>query len=118
MFQYVPDMLKIKEICEFTVKRDTCISQYVPNKFKTRKMCESVVRENNDIIIYVPDWFVTAEMHEKCKDEEWLRLYKQRKSHKVKVKEEHLPIAWHPDRVINWCFLEDKKQAHQRNWKI
>ena len=44
--------------------------------------------------------------------------YKDCKVQKAKIKEELLPVAWHPDRVINLCFSEDEKQAHQwQNWK-
>ena len=43
--------------------------------------------------------------------------YKDRKAQKAEIKEELLPVAWHPSHVIDWCFSEDEKQAHQRNWK-
>ena len=47
----------------------------------------------------------------------WLKGYNQRKAQKAKIKEELLPIAWHPDRVIDWCFSEDKKKDLEKLWK-
>ena len=94
--------------------------QYVPEHFITPKKCVTrLVRENNDMFKYVPDWFVTAEMLEKYQDEEMagLKSYKQRKAQKAKIKEELLPVAWHPDRVIDWCFSEDEKEVLEKLWK-
>ena len=39
---------------------------------------------------------------------EWYDGYKKRKTQKVKI-EELLPIAWHPDRVTDWCMPGDKR---------
>ena len=36
--------------------------------------------------------------------------YQKRKAQKVKIKEELLPIAWHPSRYWDWCVPEDEKQ--------
>ena len=44
---------------------------------------------------------------------EWYEGYQKRKAQKAKIKEELLPIVWHPNRVMGWCILEDKK----RRWK-
>ena len=38
---------------------------------------------------------------------EWYKGYKTRKAQKVKIKEQLLPTAWHPDRVMNWCMPGD-----------
>ena len=40
----------------------------------------------------------------------WYHGYQKRKAQKVKTKEEFLPIAWHPDRVMDWCMSEDEKE--------
>ena len=32
------------------------------------------------------------------------------------IKEELLPVAWHPDRVIDWCFDEEEKDALKQLW--
>ena len=51
----------------------------------------------------------------KCWDKEWLESYKQRKVWKTKIKEELLPIAWHPDCVIDRPHFAVKfpNQQHQ-----
>ena len=41
---------------------------------------------------------------------EWFDGYQKRKAQKARIKEELLPIAWHPDRVMDWCVPKDKKQ--------
>ena len=35
------------------------------------------------------------------------------RTQKAKIKEELLPISWHPDRVMNCCIPEDEKKL----WK-
>ena len=44
---------------------------------------------------------------------EWYEGYQKSKAQKAKIKEELLPIVWHPNRVMGWCISEDKK----RRWK-
>ena len=67
---------------------------------------------------FVPDWFVTQQQFDIWYDNdyvynndneiiEWYKDYEKRKAQKAKIKEELLPIAWHPDRVMNWCFSEN-----------
>ena len=72
---------------------------------------------------FVSDWFVTQEQLEIWQDDddyctddeviEWYNGYTRRKAQKLKIKEELLPIAWHPDCVKDWCLPEDEK----RLWK-
>ena len=33
----------------------------------------------------------------------------KKKAQKTSIKEELIPIAWHPDRVMDWCMSEDEK---------
>ena len=40
---------------------------------------------------------------------EWFNGYNERKTQKAQIKAELLPITWHPDRVVDWCFDEDEK---------
>ena len=42
--------------------------------------------------------------------------YKQRKAQKAKIKEESIPVTWHPDRVFDWHFNKDEKQALEKLW--
>ena len=47
-----------------------------------------------------------------CDDDfcEWFNGYKERQAQKAQIKEELMPIAWHPDRYIDWCFDEEEKK--------
>ena len=51
-----------------------------------------------------------------CDDDElieWYEGYQKRKAQKAQIKEELMPIAWHPDRVMDWCMSKDEKEG----WK-
>ena len=39
----------------------------------------------------------------------WYEGHQKRKAQKAKIIEELLPIAWHPNRVMDWCMSEDQK---------
>ena len=41
----------------------------------------------------------------------------KRKPQKAKIKEELLPIAWHPSRCWDWCIPKDKKKETEKLWK-
>ena len=43
----------------------------------------------------------------------WHEDYQKRKTQKTQIKKELIPIAWNPDRVMDWCMAEDEK----RSWK-
>ena len=45
---------------------------------------------------------------------EWYQGHQKRKAHKSKIKEEVLPIAWHPDCVMDWCMSEDKEKEIEK----
>ena len=86
-------------------------------------MCNEVVQEGSYLVEYVPDWLV-LEGQLKILDDykgfynnysydrlnKWHDGYQKRKSQKARIKEELLPIAWHPDRVMDWCMSEDEKR--------
>ena len=44
---------------------------------------------------------------------EWYDGYQKHKAQEAQIKEEFLPIAWHPNCLIDWYMLEDEK----RLWK-
>ena len=46
-----------------------------------------------------------------------LKVKKKRKAQKAKIKEELLPIAWHPLRWWDWCVPEDEKRETEKLWK-
>ena len=86
-------------------------------------MCEKAVKDDSSSLRFVPDWFVAQEQIDVWYDDdywyhddetiEWYKGYKKRKAQKAKIKEELLHIAWHPNRVMDWCMSEDDK----RRWK-
>ena len=41
---------------------------------------------------------------------EWRNGYKKRKAQKAEIKEELMPIAWHPSRWWDWCMPDDEKE--------
>ena len=43
----------------------------------------------------------------------WYHGYQKRKSQKAKIKEELLPIVWHPNRVMKWCMSENYYNRHR-----
>ena len=46
----------------------------------------------------------------------WYDGYKKRKAQKAKIKEELLPITWHPSRYWDWCMSEDEKKETEKLW--
>ena len=84
-------------------------------------MCDKAVEEDLYLLEYVPDWFVRQEQidlwHDDYYDDdyydygmiEWYDGYKKRKAQKAKIKEELMPIDWHPDRVMDWRMSGDEK---------
>ena len=68
---------------------------------------------------YVPDWFVTQQQIGTWYDDDyvyndsgmikWYDGYQKHKAQKAKIKE-LLPIAWHPERVIDWCMSGEEKR--------
>ena len=40
----------------------------------------------------------------------WCDSYKKRKVQKASIKEELMPIAWHPSGYWDWCMSEDEKK--------
>ena len=116
---YVPDRFKTKEI-----EVGPWQLYNVPDHLKTQDMCDKAGKDDFLSLQYVPDWFVTqgqvkiwhddSEYHDDDDEViEWYDGYKKRKAQKAKIKEELLPIAWHPNRVMDWCMSDDEK----RWWK-
>ena len=46
----------------------------------------------------------------------WYDGYKRRKVQKAKIKEELIPIAWHPSRWWDQCIPEDEKRDTEALW--
>ena len=91
------------------------VFHHITDRFKTQEMCDQAVKEDSSLLEYVPDWFVTKEWmwtwyddyydddgdhwdndNDEDKFLEWCDGYKAQKAQKVSIKEEFLPIVWHP----------------------
>ena len=82
-------------------------------------MCNKAVRDYLFSLRYVPDWFVTQQQRGTGYDDDyvyndsgmikWYDGYRKHKAQKAKIKE-LLPIAWHPERVIDWCMSGEEKR--------
>ena len=105
-------------MCEKAVKERSYMLEDVPDHFKTQKMCDAVVMEDLLLLRYVPDQFVTQQQV-KLRDDRltgWYEGYQKRKAQKAKIKEELVPIAWHPLRYWDWCMSEDEKRETEKLW--
>ena len=119
-------------------EREDMSLYFIPNKFKTQEICEKALGKYPQDFQYVPYHHISPEMCDKAADKNPLILgyvqkmienggnscckisngvfhalfnaYKERKAQKAQIKAELLPITWHPDRVIDWCFDEDGKK--------
>ena len=115
---FVPEKFKTQDMCDKAVDEDPFCLEYVHDRFKSQEMC-SVKFSSNGEVGDVPDWFITPNIikygsfYEYI---EWFNGYKERKAQKAQIKDELAPIAWHPDRVIDWCFDEDEKKDLQKIW--
>ena len=77
-------------------------------------MCNKAVKEGPWLQRYVPDNFKKQKMKAVKKNSH--KLSKKQKAQKAKIKEELLPIAWHPSRWWNWCVSEDEKKEREKLW--
>ena len=118
-FHRIPDRFKIQEICNKAVEVDSWQLKDLPNHFKTQEMVNKAVRYYLFSFQFVPDWFAAQQQIDLWYDKncvyndnemiKWYDSYKARKSQQAEIKEELLPIAWHPDRMMDWCMSEDEK---------
>ena len=123
VYFHVPDRFITQEICIKAIEVDPWQLYDVPDHSKTKEMCDDVVWEGPFSLQCVPSWFMTQQQikswhddDDSCNDNkivEWYEGYQKRKAQKPKIKEELMSIAWHPDRVMDWCMSEDEK----RLWK-
>ena len=127
VFFLVPDCFKTQEMCIKALEVDPWSLYDIPDCLKTQKMCDDAVRDDPSSLQFVPDWFFSQQQIDVWCDYdywyhddeliEWYEGYKKRKAQKAKIKEELIPIAWHPDRVKNWCMSEDEKKETEELWK-
>ena len=95
-------------------------------------MCERAIEDDPSTLEFIPDWFVTREWmcmwhddyyydddwHDDWRDEfsGWYDGYEVREARKTSIKEELLPIVWHPSRYWDWCMSEDEKEETEKLW--
>ena len=72
------------------------------------------MEKSPEVLSFVSDQFVTQKMCDETVKKSpcalWYKGYEQRKAQKAKIKEELMPVAWHPDRWWNWCVPEHEKK--------
>ena len=96
----------------------------IPDNFKTQGTCDKAVQKRPRLLEYVPNRFVTQQQiklwHDDTyyyNDDNLIKCYKghqKRMPQKASIKEEFLPIAWHPSRWWDWCIPEDEKRATEK----
>ena len=130
LLRLIPDHFKTEGMCEKAVEDEPETLKYVPDYFKTEEMCKEAVRREpyslKCLLEYVSDWFVTHQQikiwHDNdywCYDDElieWYKGYRKRKAQKTSIKEELMPITWHPSRYWDWCMSEDEKKETEKLW--
>ena len=110
-------------MCNEVVSTYPCLLEHVPDHFRTQEMFDKAFWEDTFSLQYIPDWLVTQQQlklwhdyDDYCNDErliKWYKGYKKRKAQKASIKDELMPITWHPSRWWDWCISEDEK----RWWK-
>ena len=124
---YVSDRFKTQKMFIKALKVDPWQLHDIPDQFKTQKICDKTVKDDLYSLQFVPDWFVTQQQlkiwhddDDYCNDDElieWYNGYQKRKAQKAQIKEELMPIAWHPSRWWGWCVLimKNKKSKNCRH---
>ena len=84
---------------------EPCFLRLVPDRLKTPGICDKVKHNKPWLLKYVPKWFVTRQQlnlwDDHCINDgyiKWYEGYKKRKSQKASIKEDLMPITWHPSR--------------------
>ena len=131
--KHVPDNFKTQDKCNEVVHGDPYLLQYVPYYLRTQETCDKAVRDDFSSLQFVLDWFVVRKWvdmwhDDYCDDDgdqwddddnedkflEWYDGYKKRKAQKAKIREELLPIVWHPSRWWDWCVPEDETRQTEK----
>ena len=127
VFFLVPDSFKSQEMYIKAVEVDPWQLDDAPDHLETQEMCDEAVKDYPFSLQLVPDWFLTRQQIDIWYDGDyiyndnemikWYDGYKKRKTQKTSIKEELLPIAWHPSRWWDWCVIEDEKRDTEKLWK-
>jgi len=112
--ELVPEQFKTQKMCSEAVEFSIQFLKYVPDHLKTEEMCNKAIEQNRQLYD-IPDWILTSKMLKKCGDA-IKKGYNRRKAQKTQIKEELMPIAWHPNRAWDWCFDEEQKCDAEKLW--
>ena len=69
--------------------------------------------ENIQTMTYYDNYFVDNDGVIKWHDGE---KQQERNAQKAQIKQELIPIAWHPSRYWDWCMSEDEKRDTEALW--
>ena len=91
----------------------------MPSNLKTLEMCRDAVLKDIWYLRYIPDWFIKSLMkiYPNIQYSTLYQLYERRQKLKTAIHRELLPVTWHPDRVVDWCFDEDEKKDLEKLWR-
>ena len=119
VLRFVPDHFRMEEMCNDIVEKNSWALEIVPDHFKTQKMWDKTVGTGSNILEKIPERFVRQrqlKIHHNDKFDKWYNGYKKRKAQKAKIKDELMPIAWHPSRWWDWCDSKDEKKETEKLW--
>ena len=120
----VPDHFKTGEMYLEAVHKNPYTLRHVPDQFKTKEICNKAVKKNPSSLQYVPDYFLMQQQVKLWRNNsdfyyrliEWYEGHKKRKAQKASIKEELMPIVWHPSTWWDWCVPEDEKKETEKLW--
>ena len=116
VLKFLPDQCKTQGMCNRAVEKNAWVLEHVSYQYKTQEMCNRAVEKSHWVLRIVPDWFVMLQemWYEEFDDDDvlitWRDAYIKRKTQKAKIKEELMPVAWHPDQWWDLCVPEDEKK--------
>ena len=109
----IEDELDTLEFVLDHLKTEGCVKgpytlEFVPDHAKTQGMCDKAVRDGPFSLQFVSDWFVTQGQiklwfdddyyHDDDRLIKWYEDHKKRKAQNAKIKDDLMPIDWHPSR--------------------
>ena len=99
------------------VEEGLYVLEFVADQFKTKEVCDKAVSHGPSSLRYVPDYFVMQGQVKASHDDDevigWYDGYQKRRAQRAKIKEELMPIAWHPSRWWDWCMSEEEKKERK-----
>ena len=116
----VPDRFMTQEMYDACVLRDPQGLWCVPDRYKAQEMCNKAVKKVPWPLKHVPDRLETEEQLKIWRDDnkycnayeliKWYDGFQKHKTQKAKIKQNLMPIAWHPSCWWNQCVPEDEKK--------